>query len=169
MALPSVQSSGSITLEIGPPGPVKQFVLTGTVGSQIQVGFRAKDGDPEVPLGSFEQIIESVGKMLGAGAGFATGFKEKLDELEKIDLLGYVVGQLRAANLIVTDLAISAEYKKPGEEEGKYEVTSAAFGFRVEFPKFKLGPVTIRGFGVLFEYTPKDENNGDGVLTTRPR
>ena len=149
----SIQIAGSITLTIGDIGDTKDIILTGTVGNKIQVGFRARDGDPEFVLGTFETIIASVAVALGA-EGFDDRFKAQLDELEKIQVLGPVVNNLRNMALIITDMALSADYD---EDKGEYVVTDAAFGFRVEFADLSIGPVTLAGFGVLFEYSPSDE------------
>ena len=151
----TVQTSGSVTLEIGKDGDRRKIVLNGTVGNQIQVGFRAKDGDEEIQVGTFASIIKSVGEALGV-TNFKERFEARLDELAEITPLKPVVKELRGAALYVTDLALSAEYS---EENDKYEVTSAAFGFRVEFAGLELGPVKLAGFGVLFEYSPKDDTD----------
>lgn len=164
----SIQSSGSVTIEIGVEGDRRSFILDGTVGNQIAVGFRAKDGDKEVALGSFATIISSVATALGAGPDFETKFKARLDELEQITPLKPVVTQLREAALYVTDLYIAAQYN---DTTKTYELRNASFGFRVEFYQLELGPVKIVGFGVLFEYTkdPAIEGGSTGKLTTRPR
>jgi hypothetical protein len=80
----AVQTSGSVTLEIGVLGDVKRIVLDGTVGDQIQVGFRAKDGGREVQVGTFTSIIGSVAQALGAGDNFKVEFEKKLTDLEVI-------------------------------------------------------------------------------------
>jgi hypothetical protein len=164
----TIQTSGSVTVEIGIPGDIKNFVLGGTVGNQIAVGFRAKDGDKEVAVGTFTSIIGSVAKALGAGDDFQKQFEDRLKELEAIGPLAPVVKQLREAALYVTDLYIAAQYN---EGTQKYELRNASFGFRVEFSELELGPVKIVGFGVLFEYTkdPAVEGAATGKLTTRPR
>lgn len=165
----AVQTSGSVTLEIGIPGDLKRIVLDGTVGDQIQVGFRAKDGDKEIQVGTFTSIIASVAKALGAGDNFEPDFKEKLAQLKTITPLSPVVDQLENAALYVTDLYLSANYKEktPGTPK-EFVVQNAAFGFRVEFSELALGPVKIVGFGVLFEYTVDSTGNGgNGKLTTR--
>lgn len=164
----AMQTSGSVTVEIGIPGDTKNFILGGTVGNQIQVGFRAKDGDKEVAVGTFVTIIGSVGKALGAGDEFGKKFDARLTELEGIKPLEPVVKQLREAALYVTDLYIAAQYN---EDTSTYELRNASFGFRVEFAELELGPVKIVGFGVLFEYTkdPAIEGAAVGKLTTRPR
>ena len=167
----AVQTSGSVTLEIGIAGDVKRIVLDGTVVDQIQVGFRAKDGDKEVQVGTFTSIIASVAKALGAGDNFKVEFEKKLTDLEAITPLAPVVKQLREAALYVTDLYLSANYEEdpPGSGQKKFVVQNAAFGFRVEFSELELGPVKIVGFGVLFEYTvDKSVSGGSGKLTTRP-
>jgi hypothetical protein len=167
----AVQTSGSVTLKIGKAGDLKNIVLNGTVGDQIQVGFRAKDGDKEVQVGTFTTIITSVATALGAGPNFETDFNQKLTDLAVIAPLAEVVKQLREAALYVTDMYLSANYMEDPPQSGqkKFVVQDAAFGFRVEFSELELGPVKIVGFGVLFEYTvDKTGNGGSGKLTTRP-
>jgi hypothetical protein len=168
----AVQTSGSVTIEIGVVGDLKRIVLNGTVGDQIQVGFRAKDGDKEVQVGTFTSIIGSVATALGAGPKFKADFEDKLTKLAAIGPLAPVVNQLQNAALYVTDLYLSANYMEESQGAAKkFIVQNAAFGFRVEFSELELGPVKIVGFGVLFEYTVDKSvpAGGVGKLTTRPQ
>lgn len=161
-----VQTSGSVTLEIGPGGDRRRIVLDGQVGNQIQVGFRAKDGDTEIAVGCFETVIDSVASALGAGTGFSEGFKNRLAELSGIEGLKDVAAQLLTAQLYVTDLALSATYI---DEAAEYKFESGAFGFRVEFPQLILGPIKVVGFGVLFEYSVNKDGEAQGVLNSLPQ
>ena len=152
-------TTGSITIEIGPDGQKKPFTLAGTVGSTIQVGWRAKDGDAEVRLGSLPDIIVSVYTALTGGDA---DFKTKLDALIASLMttpLAPVATLLTQNQVYITDLAISAVADATG-----YSVSSAAFGFRVTFDDATVGPFTLKGFGVLFEY----EKGKTGNLTSLP-
>jgi hypothetical protein len=168
-----VQTSGSLTLRInnGDTQEYKDIVLPGQIGEQIQVGFRATDGKGEVKIGTFESVIASVAKALGVGQDFAEKFRDLIKKLGEIsEDLAAIATKLLEAQLFITDMALNASYVK-NEATGKkeFKVSSAAFGFRVEFDELKIGPVQLVGFGVLFEYTV-DENGkgGDGRLTTIP-
>jgi hypothetical protein len=160
------QVSGSLTLEVGPQGDRKRIVLDGQVGQQIQVGFRAKDGDPEIPLGTFKTIIVSVAEAFGVGSEFATDFEQRINDLGAVNAdLKKITEQLLNAQLFITDMAINAS----SDDAGTYSIDSVAFGFRVEFSELKLGPIQVVGFGVLFEYTPASKGKAkQGLLTTRP-
>ena len=160
----TVQTKGSITIEIGTEGNMREFTLNGSVGHQIQVGWRSKHDGSELPLGSLPDIIESVHSALGGGKGFKDELDKRLNDLEAIPPLAPAAQLLRNNALYVTDLGFTALYN--GKE---YVVSEAAFGFRVIYePPVSIGPVGLKGFGVLFEYTPKaNGNGGQGVLTTR--
>lgn len=143
-----IEVSGALTLEIGPEGGRKRVVLGGKVGPEISVGFRAKDGDPELALGTFESIIASVVTAIGAPADFQRQLGDLLDELGSTDdQLKKIVNQLRYAQLFITDLQIKAD-----GSSGEYKFKEAVFGFRVEFSELRFGPIWIVGFGVLFTY-----------------
>lgn len=159
----TIQTKGYITIEIGAEGDKRSFTLDGTVGNQIQVGWRAKDGDEELPLGSLPNIIVSVYTALGGSSDFGDVLNKRLDDLAAIAPLTPIVSLLRDNAVYITDLAFSATYT----EETGYTMTDSAFGFRVEFESAKVGPLTLRGFGVLFEYTPTPEGLGAGTLTQR--
>jgi hypothetical protein len=161
----SVTTSGSIKLQIGPETNPKDFILKGTVGSEISVGFRSPPEQP-VEIGTIPEIIESVASSL-VGKDQAEGFKTRFEDLLKglggVPGLNLVIDALKKGLVSITDLAITAS--SPGEgDSGSYKVNSAAFGFTVAFnPSVALGPIALAGFGVLFEYTPDDEK---GRLTT---
>lgn len=147
----TITTKGSITIGIGQKDNTKFFTLDGVVGNQIQVGWRAKDGDKELPLGSLTDILPSVWTALGGGEEFGRLLNERLDELANITPLEPVVALLRENMIYITDLAFAAECNK----DGNYVVSSAAFGFRVAYePPVDIGPIKLKGFGVLFEYTP---------------
>lgn len=157
----TVQTAGSLTLEIGPKGDRQKIVLSGQVGDQIQVGFRAKDGAPEIKIGTFTTIVGSVAEAFGAGPTFQSEFEAKLTALAGANNTGPLaaaVNQLRIAQLFITDMYLQANYldKKDSEDgEGEYKLQNCAFGFRVEFSDLTIGGLlTIVGFGILFEYTP---------------
>lgn len=156
----TVQTSGSITFELRSNGEAEPIVLYGVVGNQIQVGFRAKDGDKEVKIGTFTSVIGSVASSFGL-PDFQERFEARLTELEQIGPLIPIVSQLRTAQLYVTDMALTAQYD---EGTDSYVVQSVAFGFRVEFSNLTLGPIGIAGFGVLFEYS----QDGNDNLTSIP-
>ncbi|MEL7444838.1 MAG: hypothetical protein AAGK02_03380 [Pseudomonadota bacterium] len=151
----TTQTSGSITLEIGPEGDRRKIVLDGQVGKQIQVGFRAKEGGTEIKVGSFSTVIASVATALGAPSTFETDFKDKINAFKGVKGLEDVIPHLLDGQLIVTDMYLQADYDDTAQ---KYSFTNASFGFRVEFKGVELGPVKLAGFGVLFEYS-----KGDGV------
>jgi hypothetical protein len=157
--------AGALTLEIGPDGGRKRVVLGGRVGPEISVGFRAKDGDPELALGTFASIIGSVVTAIGAPPDFRRQLDDLLDELGSTnDQLKKIVDQLRYAQLFITDLQIKAD-----GSSGKYKFKEAAFGFRVEFSELKFGPIWIVGFGVLFTYVVNaDGKTGTASLVAGP-
>lgn len=157
----TVQTAGSLTLEIGPEGDRKKIVLSGQVGDQIQVGFRAKDGAPELKIGTFTTIVASVAQAFGADASFESDFNNKLTELggpNQTGPLAAVVKQLREAQLFITDMYLQANYVDAASSTdgiAGYKLQNCAFGFRVEFSELVVGGLLkIVGFGVLFEYTP---------------
>ncbi|MEO9827712.1 MAG: hypothetical protein ABJF50_25230 [Paracoccaceae bacterium] len=161
----AVQTSGSVALEIGSAGDRRKIVLDGQVGNQIQVGFRAKDGDKEIKVGSFTDVVGTVAEALGAGPDFQTEFEARLTDLEAVGPLKPVVIELREAQLFVTDLALQANYD---EAASTYKFQSGAFGFRVEFAQLELGPIKLVGFGVLFEYTEDATGAGAGAMRALP-
>jgi hypothetical protein len=165
----TVQTAGSITVEVGIEGDRRKIVLSGQVGDQIQVGFRAKDGAPEVKVGTFTSIIKSVADAFGADDTFTTKFDDTLKALaggDKPGLLAGVVKQLRDAQLIITDMYLQANHVEAAKD-GKpgYVLQNCAFGFRVEFSDLPPigGLLKLVGFGVLFEYTPPPTKGGTSV------
>lgn len=159
----AIQTKGYITIELGVQGDMRPFRLDGTVGNQIQVGWREKDGGDELALGSLPEIMGSVLAAFGVDKDFDTVLNNRIKELESIPPLKPIAELLTKNAVYITDLAITAVYN---DEESKYKVTDAALGFRVAFEGMRLGPISLREFGVLFEYTPS-ENGGDSVLTQR--
>lgn len=157
----AIQTKGYITIELGVQGDMRPFRLDGTIGNQIQVGWREKDGGDELALGSLPDIMESVLAAFGVGDDFKAVLNKRIEDLESIPPLQPIAALLTKNAVYITDLAITAVYT--GDT---YKVTDAAFGFRVAFESTPLGPISLREFGVLFEYTPS-ENGGDGVLTQR--
>jgi len=164
-----MQTSGSITLEIGPAGKLEPIILDGQVGNQIRVAFLSLDGEKKFE-DNYGAIVESVYKAFGASADFKTKLDELLQNLGGgaglTGALGKVVEKLKSADLRLTDLQLDANYN---EAQGKYVFQRGAFGFRVEFAQIELGAIKLNGFGVLFEYTEEPHGGGGvGSLAARP-
>lgn len=162
----TITTTGSITIEIGSAANRREYVLHGVVGETIKVGWQAKDGDAELPLGSLAEIIVSVYTALGGGPEFKDVLDARLDELAAIEPLKPVVDALRNSAVYVTDLGLTATLVDDGNGKKSYKVDNASFGFRVEFsPPLSLVILDLKGFGVLFEYQPAPSGPGVGQLS----
>lgn len=160
----SVTKQGYIDIEIAS----RQFRLDGTVGDTIDVGFRSSDLEEGVKLGRLDDIIGDVVSALGIAnkEDFETKLREAINSLSAVKPLQEIVQSLLAAVLYVTDLQITAAYN---ETEEKYKVSNAAFGFRVDLNAMPVGPLTLHGFGILFEYTAETGSApSQGRLIERP-
>ena len=158
---------GYVDIEVGDT----EFRLDGRIGPVIEVGWReGVDGQEAKQLGLIEDVMVKVGTALTGvtqGKDEAGSFANRLDatlkELSGTPGLGPVIEALLKLEIWVTALYIRAETPKE-DKNGTYKVTNASFGFRAVFTTdVGLGPVKLKGFGVLFEYTL----NGDGTTAAK--
>jgi hypothetical protein len=139
-AAPPFTIDGALVIEInGHP-----FTLEGKVGTSIVVEYH-RTFEEAANLGTFADIIISVGSALGAPADFVTDIQKRVDDFKNNAAAGpldKVAAALLSAQLRITDLGINTLTK------------SYQFGFVLDFSESKIeaAGIKLKAFGLKFSY-----------------